>query len=55
MTPEELIQARIQYCHSEIEELELIKSAMNNETAKEAIDLHVMNLRTEILRLKEFE
>lgn len=55
MTPEELIQAHIQYCHSEIEELGFIKSAMNNETAKEAIDLHVLNLRTEILRLKEFE
>jgi len=55
MTPKKLIQVRIQYCHSEIEELELIKSAMNNETAKEAIDLHVMNLRTEILRLKGFK
>ncbi|WP_126344871.1 antitoxin [Enterococcus hirae] len=38
--------------HREIDDLEQTKVAMVNETAREAIDLHIENLRREIRRLE---
>ncbi|WP_395527843.1 antitoxin [Enterococcus lactis] len=53
MTTEEVIQLRIRSIQCEIDDLERTKAVMVNETARKAIDLHIENLRREILRLEE--
>ena len=50
---EEVIQMRIRSIQREIDDLERTKAVMVNETAKKAIDLHIVNLRREIHRLEE--
>lgn len=50
---EEVIQMRIRSLQREIDDLERTKAVMVNETAKKAIDLHIVNLRREIHRLEE--
>ena len=50
---EEVIQMRIRSLQREIDDLERTKAVMVNETARKAIDLHIVNLRREIHRLKE--
>ncbi|MGX7173107.1 antitoxin [Enterococcus ratti] len=53
MTTEEVIQMRIRSIQREIDELEQAKAVMINETARNAIDLHIENLRREIHVLEE--
>ncbi|EOH47719.1 hypothetical protein SSC_00058 [Enterococcus faecium EnGen0189] len=50
---EEVIQMRIRSLQREIDDLERTKAVMVNETAKKAIDLHIVNLRRKIHRLEE--
>ena len=50
---EEVIQMRIRSLQREIDDLERTKAVMVNETARKAIDLHIVNLRREIHRLEE--
>ena len=52
MTTKEVIQLHIRSLQREIDDLEKTKVAMVNETAREAIDLQIENLRMEIRRLE---